>query len=67
MFKIYENYEFTDKMINLSPSTKNLQKITRRHSVKKLPKTMMEWISKSSQGKIIHYVQRKKVKRESKS
>ena len=42
MFKIYENYEFTDKMINLSPSTKNLQKITRRHSVKKLPKTMME-------------------------
>ena len=42
MFKIYENYEFTDKMINLSLSTRNLQKITRRHSLKKLPKTMIE-------------------------
>ena len=67
MFKIYKNYEFTDKMVNLSPSTRNLKKITRRHNLKKLPKTMIEWISKSSQGKTTHYVQRKKAKHESKS
>ena len=38
MFKIYKNYEFTDKMVNLSPSRRNLKKITRRHNLKKLPK-----------------------------
>ena len=42
MFKIYKNYEFTDKMVNLSPSRRNLKKITRRHNLKKLPKTMIE-------------------------